>query len=154
MLCLTEISDWNLYKDRSQDGISSSYLDQCAQIWSEHQQMFLSGSSDREWNLGRKLNGISVRQMLIFSDMSWQVGEVPEDWRTATITPSFKKRLFCLNSVTKKLMEQLASQTISNHVKDMRVISSSHHGWRQIVLKQHDGLLWWDDWLGYFSWLH
>lgn len=108
--------------------------------------MLLSGSSGREWNLGRELN-VSLWGRCWFSltcHGKWERFLKIERLQVSILP----LRRVCSASV-KKLMEHLALQTISNHVKDMRLIRSSHHGWRKIVLKQHDSLLWWDDWVSW-----
>ncbi|WP_221627776.1 hypothetical protein, partial [Proteus mirabilis] len=62
---------------------------------------------------------------------SWEMGEVPEYWRKAKVTPVFKKgkkedpgnyRPVSLTSVPGKVMEQLILGAISRHIKDKRAI--------------------------------
>ncbi|PKU30008.1 rna-directed dna polymerase from mobile element jockey- hypothetical protein [Limosa lapponica baueri] len=67
---------------------------------------------------------------------SWRTGEVPEDWRKASVTPVFKKgkedpgnyRPVSLTSIPGKVMEQLILDAISKHVEEKKVIGSGQHG--------------------------
>ncbi|OPJ71079.1 hypothetical protein AV530_017375 [Patagioenas fasciata monilis] len=68
---------------------------------------------------------------------SWEMGEVPEDWRKANVIPVFKKdkkedpgsyRPVGHTSIPGKVMEQLVLGAISKHIKDKRVIRGSQHG--------------------------
>ena len=65
------------------------------------------------------------------------MGEVPEDWRNANVTPLFKKgkkegpgndELVSLTSIPAKVMEQLILETTPRCVKEKRVIRNSQHG--------------------------
>ena len=65
------------------------------------------------------------------------MGEVPEDWRIASVTPVFKKgrkddpgsyRPVSLTSVPGKVMEQVVLDAISKQLEEKEVIRSSHHG--------------------------
>ena len=69
------------------------------------------------------------------SDLS--TGEVPEDWRLASVTPIYKKdckedlgnyRPVSLTSVPGKVMEQIVLREIMWHVLDNRGIRPSQHG--------------------------
>ncbi|PKU36942.1 rna-directed dna polymerase from mobile element jockey- hypothetical protein [Limosa lapponica baueri] len=64
-------------------------------------------------------------------------GEVPEDWRKASITPVYKKskkenpgnyKPVSLTSVPGKVKEQLVLDVISKHVEEQEVIGSVQHG--------------------------
>ena len=64
-------------------------------------------------------------------------GEVPEDWRLASVTPIYSKgckedlgnyRLVSLTSVPGKVMEQIVLQEITRHVQDNQGIRPSQHG--------------------------
>ncbi|GAB0199885.1 mitochondrial enolase superfamily member 1 [Grus japonensis] len=68
---------------------------------------------------------------------SWRTGEVPEDWRKASVTLVFKKgkkedpgnyRPVNLPSIPGKVMEQLGLEVISKHVEEKKVIRSGQHG--------------------------
>jgi hypothetical protein len=68
---------------------------------------------------------------------SLQTGEVPADWKEATITPIFKKgsraapenyRPVSLTSVSCKLPESIIKDRIMNHLKRHRLIRKSQHG--------------------------
>ena len=71
-----------------------------------------------------------------------------EDWKKANVTPIFKKgekedpgnyRPVSFTSVPWKMMEQLILETSSRHIKDKKIISSSHQG--EVMLGQCDKLL-------------
>ena len=62
---------------------------------------------------------------------------MPEEWRKANVTPIFKNnkkedsvnyRTVSHTSIPGKVMEQLILETISRHMKDIKVIKSSQHG--------------------------
>jgi len=61
---------------------------------------------------------------------------VPEDWKKANVTPTFKKgkkedqgnqRLVSLTSIPGKMMEQLIIEIIIKQVKEKKVIRSRQH---------------------------
>ena len=67
----------------------------------------------------RELTDDIVEPLSIIFERSWKTGEVPEDWRKASITPIFKKgkkedpgnyRPVSLTSILGKLTEQLIKQ--------------------------------------------
>ena len=67
-----------------------------------------------------------LSQSIIF-ERSWRRGEVPEDWRKASVIPVFKKgkkadpenyRLVSLTSIPGKVMEQLILEVINKQVED------------------------------------
>ncbi|KAK4827443.1 hypothetical protein QYF61_018000 [Mycteria americana] len=71
-----------------------------------------------------------TRGKIIF-ERSWQLEEVPEDWRKANVTSVFKKdkkkdlgnyRLVSLTSVPRKVVERILLETMSKHTKDKKVI--------------------------------
>jgi len=68
---------------------------------------------------------------------SWLTGEVPDDWRTANVTPIYEKgrkedpgnyRPVSLTSVLGKIMEQFILSALTGHVKDNQGIRPSQHG--------------------------
>lgn len=72
----------------------------------------------------RKLSDAIVRSLLIIFEWSWQLGEVPEDWKRINIT-IFEKgkkedlqnyRLDNLISVTGRVMQQILLKAISKHL--------------------------------------
>ncbi|KFP28835.1 RNA-directed DNA polymerase from mobile element jockey, partial [Colius striatus] len=79
----------------------------------------------------RELADVIAKPLSIIFEHSWRTGEVPEDWRKANVTPAFKKgrkdnpgnyRPVSLNSIPGKVMEQLALDIISKHMKEKMVI--------------------------------
>jgi len=73
----------------------------------------------------RDLADVIVEPLFIIFERSWRTGEVPEDWRKASVTPVFKKhkkedpgnyRLVGLTSIPGNGMEQLILDVISKQV--------------------------------------
>ena len=67
-------------------------------------------------------------------------GLVPEDWRTANVTPIFKKgqksltanyRPVSLTSVPGKVMEKVIKETLTSHLQRNKLIRPSQHGFMQ-----------------------
>ena len=72
----------------------------------------------------------------IFNE-SLRTGEVPVDWKTATVTPIFKKgtkgnpgnyRPVSLTSVPCKILESIVKDKVMNHLIKNKLIKSSQHG--------------------------
>jgi len=85
----------------------------------------------------RELADIIAEPLSIIFERSWRTGEVPEDWRKASVTPIFKKgkkedpgnyRSVSLTSISGKVMEQLTLEVIIKQVEEKKVIRSSQHG--------------------------
>lgn len=85
----------------------------------------------------RELREVIARPPSIIFGKSWGMGEVPEGWRKANVTPVFRKgkkedlgncRPVSLASILGKVIEQLILDAVSRHVKDKRVIRGSQHG--------------------------
>ncbi|KAK4825973.1 hypothetical protein QYF61_003542 [Mycteria americana] len=118
----------------------SSSSDHSAQQESERlRAMQLSSKSDTDLcpPLVAIKKDVIVRPRSIIFECSWQLGEVPEAWRKANVTPVSKKgkkeepgsyRLVSLTSIPGNVMEQLILDTISRHMKDKKVTGSSQHG--------------------------
>ncbi|KFP09503.1 hypothetical protein Z169_09845, partial [Egretta garzetta] len=63
----------------------------------------------------------------IIYQQSWIIGEVPDDWRLANVTPTFKKgqkedpgnyRPVSLTSVPAKIMERYILSVLTRHMED------------------------------------
>jgi len=85
----------------------------------------------------RELADVIAEPLSIIFERSWRTGEVPEDWRKASVTPIFKKgkkedsgnyRPVSLTSIPGKMMEQLILEVIIKQVEEKKVIRSSQHG--------------------------
>ncbi|GAB0205010.1 mitochondrial enolase superfamily member 1 [Grus japonensis] len=85
----------------------------------------------------RELADVIAMPLSIIFEKSWRTGEVPENWRKASVTPVFKKgrkedpgnyRPVSLTSIPGKVMEQLILEVISKHVEEKKVVNSGQHG--------------------------
>ena len=85
----------------------------------------------------RELADVIAEPLSIIFETSWRTGEVPEDWRKATVTAIFKKgkkedpgnyKLVSLASIPGKMMEQLILEVTIKQVEEKKVIGSSQHG--------------------------
>ncbi|KFQ30983.1 RNA-directed DNA polymerase from mobile element jockey, partial [Merops nubicus] len=79
----------------------------------------------------RELADVVALPLSIIFAKSWQMGEVPEDWRKASVTPVFKKgkkedpgnyRPVSLTSIPGKMMEWLTLEVISEHKEEKKVL--------------------------------
>ena len=77
----------------------------------------------------RKLHDIIASSLSIISETSWQQGEVPEDWRKANITATFKKgktkdpgnyTLASFTTIPEKIMEQLILEATFPNMQSTR----------------------------------
>ncbi|KFV80572.1 RNA-directed DNA polymerase from mobile element jockey, partial [Struthio camelus australis] len=94
-----------------------------------HKSMGPEGMHPR---VSRELADVIARPLSIIFERSWRSGEVPEDWKKASVTPVFKKgkeeeepgnyRPVSLTSIPGKVMEQLILDVLSEHVEDEKVI--------------------------------
>lgn len=88
----------------------------------------------------------NAKQIPMLSKNSWQFSEVPSDWKRGNITPIFYKRgekenpgnyrLVSLNSVTRKIMEEILQETILRYMKNREVVSGSFTKDKLFVLLQ------------------
>ena len=81
-----------------------------------------------------ELADIIAMPFSIIFERSWRTGEVPEDWRKASVTLVFKKgkkedlenrRPVSLTSIPGKVMEHLV--VISKHVEEKKNIGNGQH---------------------------
>ncbi|KAK4830877.1 hypothetical protein QYF61_013806 [Mycteria americana] len=102
-----------------------------------HKSMGLDGIHPRV--LG-ELAEVLTKPLSILYQQSWLTGEVPADWRLASVAPIYKKgqkqdpgnyRPVSLTSVPGKLMEQISWSAITWHVQDNQAIRPSQHGFRK-----------------------
>ena len=79
----------------------------------------------------RELAEVIAKPLSIIYQRSLLAGEVPEDWRLASVTTIYKKgcredpgnyRPVSLTSVLGKIMEQIVLREITRHVRDNRGI--------------------------------
>ncbi|KFP33016.1 hypothetical protein N325_08440, partial [Colius striatus] len=79
----------------------------------------------------RELAGLLAQPLPIIYQQSWLTEEVPSDWKSASITPRYKKgrkddlgnyRSVRLTSVPGKLMGQTILNSIILHMQDNQVI--------------------------------
>ena len=80
---------------------------------------------------------VIAEPLSIICQRSLLTGEVPEDWRLASVTPIYKKgcredpgnyRPVSLTSVPGKIMEQIVLREITRHMQVNRGIRPSQHG--------------------------
>ena len=99
-----------------------------------HKSMALDGIHPR---VLKELAGLLAKPLSSIYQQSWLTGEVPTDWKLASVTPIYKKgrkddpgnyRPVSLTSVPAKLMEQLILRTIIQHVRDNQMIRPSQRG--------------------------
>jgi len=78
-----------------------------------------------------------AKPLSIIYQQSWLTGEVPDDWRIASVTPICKKgwkedpgnyRPVSLTSVPGKIMAWFILSMLTGHVKDNQEIRPSQHG--------------------------
>ena len=78
--------------------------------------------------------------LLMIYRKSLDTGEVPEDWRTANVTPAFKKgqkyqaenyRPISLTSVCCKIVEHVITSQIMNHGENNNILYPLQHGFRR-----------------------
>ncbi|KAK4816940.1 hypothetical protein QYF61_025763 [Mycteria americana] len=78
-----------------------------------------------------------AKPLSIIYQQSWLTGEVPDDWRLASVTPIYKKgqkedpgnyRPVSLISVPGKVMEQIILSALNRHVQANQKIRPSQHG--------------------------
>jgi len=108
----------------------------------------------------KELADVIAEPLSIIFESSWRTGEVPEDWRKASVTPIFKKgkkedpgnyRPVSLSSIPGKMMEQLILEVIIKQVEEKKVIRSSQHGFTKgkscltNLIAFYDGMTGWVD---------
>jgi hypothetical protein len=85
----------------------------------------------------QQLENSFLRPLRIIFNMSLESGTVPTAWKTATVTPIFKKgakgdpgnyRPVSLTSVPCKILESIFKDKIMDHLLENNLISDSQHG--------------------------
>ncbi|CAM5114180.1 unnamed protein product [Eretmochelys imbricata] len=85
----------------------------------------------------KELAAVIAEPLAIIFENSWQMGEVPDDWKKANVVPIFNKgkkedpgnyRPVSLTSVPGKIMEQVLKESILKHLHERTVIRNSQHG--------------------------
>jgi len=78
-----------------------------------------------------------TKPLSIICQQSWLTGEVPDDWRIASVTPIYKKGWkddpgnyspVSLTLVQGKIMEHFILSALTGHVKNNQGIRLSQHG--------------------------
>ena len=78
---------------------------------------------------------MSLKPLSIIFEKSWRLGDIPEDWKKANVTLSYKKGLkedpgsyrpISLTSVPGKIMERILLGAMASQTK--HVIAKSQHG--------------------------
>ena len=84
----------------------------------------------------KELGNVIVGPLAIIFQWSWESGEVPVNWKLATVVPVFRKgkedpdnyMLVSLTSVPGKIMEKVILGVTEKHLRDNTVIGHSQHG--------------------------
>ncbi|CAM4656816.1 unnamed protein product [Lepidochelys kempii] len=85
----------------------------------------------------KELADVIAEPLAIIFENSWQLGEVPDDWKRVNVVPIFKKgkkedpgnyRPVSLTSVPGKIIEQVLRESILKHLEERKVIRNSQHG--------------------------
>ncbi|CAM4644907.1 unnamed protein product [Lepidochelys kempii] len=85
----------------------------------------------------KELAVVIAEPLAIIFENSWQLGEVPDNWKKANVVPIFKKGKkedpgnytpVSLTSVPGKIMEQVLKESILKLLKERKVIRNSQHG--------------------------
>ena len=80
-----------------------------------------------------------VKPLTLYFNKSINLGEVPDEWKLANVTPIFKKgdkshpsnyRPISLTSVICKLMETIIRDNIVKHLEQNNLLNDSQHGFR------------------------
>ncbi|CAM4712535.1 unnamed protein product [Lepidochelys kempii] len=80
---------------------------------------------------------VIAEPLAIIFENSWRSGEVPDDWKKASVVLIFKKgkkedprnyRPVILTSIPGKIMEQVLKESILKHLEERKVIRNSQHG--------------------------
>jgi len=107
----------------------------------------------------RDLADVIAEPLSIIFERSWRSGEVPKDWKNASVTPVVKKgkedpgnyRPVSLTSIPGKMMEQLILEVTIKQVEEKNVIKSSQHGFMKgkscltNLIAFYDGMIGWVD---------
>ena len=99
-----------------------------------------AGADDMSPTLLSKLKDELYRPVTQIIKASLETGIVPEDWKTASITPIFKKGSKCqvenyrpvsLTSQVCKLCESIVRDAVVDHLEMNNLLSASQHGFRK-----------------------
>jgi len=75
-----------------------------------------------------------VKPLSIIYQQSWLTGEVPDNWRIASVTPIYKKGQkedpgnYTLTSVLGRIMERFILRVLTKHVQNNQRIRPGQHG--------------------------
>ncbi|CAM4394715.1 unnamed protein product [Caretta caretta] len=85
----------------------------------------------------KELADVIAEPLAIIFENSWQLWEVPDDWKKTNVVAIFKKGKkenpgnytpVSLTSVPGKIMEQVLKESVLKHLEERKVIRNSQHG--------------------------
>ncbi|KAJ7419504.1 hypothetical protein BTVI_25058 [Pitangus sulphuratus] len=120
-----------------QDAIDASFLrEDLVRDWLSRLNTHRSlGSHVLDPQMLRDLAGVAAKLLSIIFEKSGRTGEMPSDWRKASVTAIFTKgekedltSSASLTSIPGKVMEQIILEVITEHIEENKVIRSGQHG--------------------------
>ena len=87
----------------------------------------------------KKLSKVVAPALCAIFTVSYQTGEIPEDWRLANVVPVYKKgdktdpenyRPISLTCIACKMMEHIIASNIMSHASDNNILHPLQHGFR------------------------